>query len=157
MWYSVDFYKLALNFQLIAVRKPLVMGWVYSFLKAIATKHQYWKQYREENIYKLAHNGQVCYLRKALNDRFDPDLRRIYIDGSGGDALKTYIYTPVEQLPKYLGLIYLYSTLEFADDGADFLVYVPVSIAEDMPYELKALIDFYKIGGKRYLIIEIED
>lgn len=157
MWYSVDFHKLALNFQLAQLRKPIIMAWIYSFIRAVATKHQEWSQYRASNLYKLAHNGQVCYLRKALNDRFDPDQRRIYIDGTGGEALRTFIYTPPEMQPKYLGTIYLYQSLEFADTGADFLVYVPSSIVQNQPHELRGLIDFYKLGGKRYLIIEIAD
>jgi len=90
-----------------------------------------------------------------LNDRFDPELRRIYIDGTGGEAQKTFIYTPAENQTKYLGTIYLYQALEFSDTGADFLVYVPQSIAVWLPFEIRALIDFYKLGGKRYLIIEI--
>jgi len=155
MWYSVDFYKMALNFQLFNLRKPKMMAWLYSFVRALVTKHQYWIQYRDSNIYKLNHNGQVCYLRKALNDKFDQSLRRIYIDGSGGEAQKTFIYTPAENQTKYLGLIYLFNSLEFADTGADFLVYVPASIVAAQPFELRALIDFYRLGGKRYLIIEI--
>lgn|SRR5690606_25589217 len=155
MWYSVDFFKLAINFQLISLRKPKVMAWLYAFIRPIVTLHTTWKQYRESNIYKLTHNGQVCYLRKALNDRFDPELRRIYIDGTGGEAQKTFIYTPAENQTKYLGTIYLYQALEFSDTGADFLVYVPQSIAVWLPFEIRALIDFYKLGGKRYLIIEI--
>lgn len=157
MWYSVDFHKLALNFQLINLRKPKPMAWIYSFIKAISTTHYNWKLYRDSNIYKLNHNGQVCYLRKALNDKFDQSLRRIYIDGTGGEAMKTFIYTPAENQTKYLGTIYLYQSLEFADTGADFLVYVPASIVASQSYELRALIDFYKLGGKRYLIIEIEE
>ena len=133
-----------------------MMAWLYSFTRAIVTKYQGWTVYRESNIYKLNHNGQVCYLRKALNDKFDPSLRRIYIDGPGGEAQKTYIYTPAENQTKYLGTIYLFNSLEFADTGADFLVYVPGTIVATQPFELRALIDFYRLGGKRYLIIEIE-
>jgi hypothetical protein len=155
MWYKVDFNSLALNFQLPALRLPKLMAFVYSAVKPMISLHYNWGRNREANLYRLAHTGQVCYLRKALNDSFDVDLRRIYIDGTGGAAGKTYIYTPGEEQPKYLGKIYLRDSLEFADTGADFLVYVPTSIAETMNYELRALIDFYKLASKRYLIIKI--
>ncbi|MGJ5643196.1 hypothetical protein [Formosa sp. S-31] len=157
MWYSVDFYKLALNFQLIGLRKQKFIAWIYAFITPLVTTHTNWKQYRERNMYKLNHNGQVCHLRKVLNDYFDPDLRRIYIDGTGGEAAKTYIYTPVENQTKYLGTLTLFQSLEFADTGADFLVYVPQSIAQNQSYELRALIDYYRLGGKRYLIIELNE
>lgn len=155
MWYNVDFYKLALNFQIVDLRRPKVMAWIYSFIKAISTTGYNWGRFRETSIYKLAHNGQVCRLRKALNDRFDQELRRIYINDSGNDASRTYIYTPAEEQTKYLGTIYLYESAVLVDSGYDFLVHVPGPIVAAQNYELRALIDFYKLGGKRYLIIEI--
>lgn len=155
MWYKVDFNKLALNFQLPELRKPKLMAWLYSVIKPMVTVHYLWATYRNANLYKLAHNGQVCYLRGALNDTFDPSERRIYIDGTGGDATATYIYTPGEEQPKFLGTLFLRNSLEFADTGADFLVYVPASIVATQPFELRALIDYYKVASKRYLIIEI--
>lgn len=134
----------------------MILSLLYAFVKPMVTLHISWKAFRAANLYKLAHNGQVCYLRAALNDSFDVSLRRIYIDGTGGDALRTFIYTPAEEQPKYLGTIYIRQSLEFADTGADFLVYVPASIVAAQLFELRAVIDFYKVASKRYLIIEIE-
>lgn len=132
-----------------------MMALLKAFLQPMVTLHYTWSQFRKRKIYELEHTGQVCYMRKALNDAFDVDERRIYIDGTGGDASKTYIYTPGEEQTKYLGKLWLRNSLEFADTGADFLVYVPASIAQSLNYELRALIDFYKVASKRYLIIEI--
>lgn len=156
MWYNINFYKLAFDWLFVDLRKPRLLAFIYAVIRPLVTLHNAWKSYRAANIYKLEHNGQVCRLRKALNDAFDLDLRRIYIDGTGGEAMRTYIYTPAENQTKYLGTIYLYNSLEFVDTGADFLVYVPASIVASLPFELRAMIDFYKLGGKRYLIIEIE-
>ena len=155
MWYNINytnFVRLMLPLQL---RQAKLMAYLEALVFPIYTLHSLWKAYREDNLYKLYHTGQVCYLRGALNDSFDPDLRRIYIDGTGGVALKTYIYTPGENQTKYLGTLYIYNSLEFADTGADFLVYVPASIVATQSFELRALIDFYKVASKRYLIIEI--
>ncbi|AUS07248.1 hypothetical protein C1A40_02865 [Tamlana carrageenivorans] len=132
-----------------------MLSWLYSVLFPLQTLHESWKQFRVDNLYKLAHTGQVCYLRAALNDAFDVSARRIYIDGTGGNAQKTYVYTVGENQPKYLKTLYLHNALEFANTGADFIVYVPSSIAQSQGYELRALIDFYKVASKRYLIIEI--
>ena len=112
-----------------------------------------WYRIRNENLYKLAHNGQVCYLRKALNDRFDHIDRRIYI-GNGNRYLRKYIYTHAEQRPEFLGTMYLYSVDDYADTGVDFIVFVPASIIATQIYEIQALIDFYKEGVKRYKIVE---
>lgn len=154
MWYSIDFDKLGKLLLPLNLRKAKLMSWISALLQPMVTLHYLFTQYRNATIYKLEHTGQVCYLRGALNDRFDVDLRRIYIDGTGGDASKTYIYTPGEEQTKYLGKIFIRNSLEFADNGADFLVYVPKSIAQSLNYELRALIDFYKLASKRYLIIE---
>lgn len=155
MWYSVDFDKLGKLLLPINLRQQRLMAYLSAILSPLVALHYTWTQFRNTNLYKLAHTGQVCYLRGALNDAFDPSERRIYIDGSGGDATATYIYTPGEEQPKFLGTLFLRNSLEFADTGADFLVYVPASIVASQNYELRALIDYYKVASKRYLIIEI--
>lgn len=155
MWYSVDFDKLGKLFLPLKLRQTKLMAWLSALMAPIVSLHYTWYQYRLSNLYKIKHTGQVCYLRGALNDTFDPSERRIYVDGSGGDALKTFIYTPGEEQTKYLGKLWIRNSLEFADTGADFLVYVPAAIVQSQPYELRALIDYYKLASKRYLIIEI--
>lgn len=155
MWYSVDFDKLGKLLLPVNLRKPRLMGWLSALLTPLVNLHYVWTQCRNANLYKINHNWQVCYMRGALNDSFDPSERRIYIDGDGGNELKTYIYTPGESQTKYLGKLFLRNSLEFADTGADFLVYVPKSIIDMQNFELRALIDFYKMGATRYLIIEI--
>lgn len=155
MWYSIDFDKLGKLLLPTTLRKPRLMAYISALLSPLATLHYSWSQFRTANLYKIEHTGQVCYMRKALNDAFDVDARRIYIDGTGGDAMKTFIYTPGEAQTKYLGKLWLRNSLEFADTGADFLVYVPATIAQSLNFELRAIIDFYKVASKRYLIIEI--
>jgi hypothetical protein len=157
MWYSINFQKTAWNYIPVVFRQLALVQLVYSVLRPLTNVHYSWRLYRESNMYKLSHNGQKCYLEKALNDSFDQELRRIYIDGSGGSATKTYIYTSAEDRPKYLGKIFLRQRLEFADSGADFTVHVPSTIVSTQNYQLRALIDFYKLGGKRYLIIETNE
>lgn len=52
---------------------------------------------RTEYAYKCTFNGSVIYLETALNDRFDPINREIYIDKS--DNPKLYIYRKSELKP----------------------------------------------------------
>lgn len=157
MWYSVNFQKIAWNYIPVVFRELALVQIIYSVLRPMTNAHYTWRIYRDANIYKLSHNGQKCYLEKALNDSFDQELRRIYIDGSGGGASRTYIYTSFENRTKYLGTIYLRNRLEFSDTGADFLVFVPTSIVITQNYQVRALLNFYKLGGKRYLIIQTNE
>ena len=105
---------------------------------------------RNQNLYNLAHNGQVCYLRKALNDRFDIAQRRIKII-DGNKYKREYIYTDGEKKPKFLGTIYLRDDADYSDTGVDFVVLIPAGLNYN-DYEMRALIDFYKLASKRYKI-----
>ncbi|WPC13622.1 hypothetical protein LEQ04_08415 [Riemerella anatipestifer] len=105
---------------------------------------------RNENLYNLQHNGQVCYLRKVLNDRFDVSQRRILIV-DGNRYRRPYIYTDGEQKSKYLGIMYLRDDADYADTGVDFIVLVPAGLSYNN-YEMQALVDFYKLASKRYKI-----
>ena len=155
MWYSIDFRKLVVSLTLTGLRKFRIVSFLTALITPLQNLHYAWKTLRVSNLYKIEYTGQVCYLRGALNDRFDPSQRRIYIDGTGGNSEPTYVYTPAENQTKYLGKLFLRNSLEFADTGADFRVFVPREIVNQSSYELRALIDFYRLGGMRYLIIEI--
>lgn len=154
MWYNVDFRKLPLLLLPIFLRKRLTIIFLDSYLTPLKKTHQAWNLFRNDNIYKIKHNGQVCNFRKALNDRFDPSLRRIYID-DGNRFQRKYLYTTAENKSNYLGKMFLHLNSDYADTGVDFVVFVPIEIINQQPFELKALIDFYKTGGKRYKIERI--
>ncbi len=154
MWFNVNFNKLVLLLTPTFLRKASFFSFVGSIVVAVGSIYDSWFKMRLDNLYKMAHNGQVAYLRKALNDRFDQGLRRIYI-GDGNQFVRQYIYTHVEQKPKFLGTMFLHSRSDYGDTGVDFIVFVPNSIVDAQIYELKALIDFYKEGVKRYKIVKI--
>lgn len=148
MWYNLDINKLTTLLTPTFLRKEKFLAWlrVLHFpLIEIVDKFNF---NRNENLYNLAHNGQVCHLRGALNDRFDPSQRRIRIT-DGNRYKREYIYTRGEQKPKYLGKIYLYDRADYGDTGVDFIVLIPKGLSYNA-YEMKALVDFYKLASKRY-------
>lgn len=154
MWYNVDLHKLVVLLTPTFLRKSKLIAFMQSLIAPVNSIYSDWSLMRSNNLYKLAHNGQICYLRKALNDRFDDELRRIYI-GDGNKFVRKYIYTPAERKTKYLGTIYLHQRSDYADTGVDFIVYVPSEIVDIQIYEIEALINFYKEGVKRYKIEKI--
>jgi hypothetical protein len=151
MWYKIDYNRLAILDLPTFLRKPIQVAFLQSLLVPIDSLYYKWSLFRNENLYKVHHNGQICYLRKVLNDKLDSSLRRIYI-GDGNSHKRQYLYTTAENRPKYLGTMFLWQNSDYADTGVDFIVYAPIEIINTSPYELKALIDFYKMGGKRYKI-----
>ena len=134
-------------------KKQVLRSLVLSFGSSLTTIYDKWFNKRIQDLYKIEHTGQVFSLRKALNDRFDLQNRRIQIL-DGNQIQRQYIYTQVEQKPRFLSSpMYIYSRDDYADTGVDFVVVAPQSIIADHPFELPALIDFYKQDVKRYKII----
>ena len=65
------------------LRKARMVGWIRTLSAPISQLYYDFIQKRYLDIKKLGLNGQVCYLRKALNDAFDIEQRRIRIwDGN---------------------------------------------------------------------------
>lgn len=157
MWFKIDWNILALDQIPIALRKPSVSAVAQIVLKPLNDLYYKWYNWRIDNIYKLEHTSQICYLRGSLNDKFDPVERRIYI----GDGLlfdTQYIFTEAEDIDVWLETepedetVWLRTESETADTGLDFIVYVPEAIYNTQLDGLHAHIKFYKAGGKRYNI-----
>lgn len=151
MWYDIDFNKLASERIPSFLRKSIVLSYAIILVTEVGNLHYAWKQKRLYDWYRLSHTGQVCYLRKVLNDALDPSERRIYI-GDGNAFPRKYIYTRAENKPVFLGKIFIYQNSEYVGTGADFVVYVPASILATKINELNALVLFYKLASKRYQI-----
>lgn len=150
MWYNLDINKLTTLLTPTFLRKEKFLAWLrvlhFPLIKVIDN----FNLNRNENLYNLAHNGQVCYLRGALNDRFDPSQRRIRIT-DGNRYKREYIYTDGEQKPRFLGTIYLRDDADYGDTGVDFIVEIPQGLTYNQ-FEMKYFIDFYKLASKRYKI-----
>lgn len=151
MWYEVDYKRLAILLLPPFLRKPRNVAYVQALLSPIDEVHYGWKQKRQRDWYKIQHNGQVCKLRKVLNDAFDPSERRIYIT-DGNSFPRKYIYTRAENKPVFLGKLFIYRHAEYEGTGSDFIVFAPPDIIAAQTNEMKALIEFYKLASKRYQI-----
>lgn len=152
MWYEVDYNRLAVLLTPSFLRKPIMIAYVQSLLSPIGALHYQWLQKREFDWYRLKHNGQRCKLRKVLNDQLDARWRRIYI-GEGNSFPQEYIYTEQEADKQWLDdTLFVYTDDEYENTGVDFTVFVPAEIIDRAIYELKYLLQYYKLAGKRYKI-----
>ncbi|MDB0602648.1 hypothetical protein PL373_16220 [Tenacibaculum maritimum] len=152
MWYSIDFNKLAVLLLPNERRKPKIISFLKALIRPVVDLHYDFLQRQKMDEFILNHNGQVCYLRKALNDLFDKDLRRIRI-GDGNQFNRNYIYTRAEQKPKFLGKIFLKDKSDYKDTGVNFIVYMPKAILESRKIELDSWINKLKKGVKKYKLI----
>lgn len=151
MWYNIDFEKLGKERFAAFLRKPILLAFLSSMITQVVNLHYNWKQKRLIDWYKIEHTGQVCLLRKVLNDAIDPIDRRIYI-ASGNAFPRKYIYTGAEKKPVFLGKMFIYRNAEYLNTGADFIVFAPQQLIDTRINELNALITFYKLASKRYQI-----
>lgn len=127
-----------------------MIAWLETLTLPISNLHVRWKTFRDNNLYIINHNGQVVYLRAALNDSFDSEQRRIDIV-DGNRFGRSYIYTVGEQKPVFLNTFFLRPASDFADTGVDFIVTIPSNVPYNL-FDMTALIEFYKIASKRYKI-----
>ena len=149
MWYSVDWNRLVVLLLPTSLRKAKLVAFVQALIAPIIQVHYSWLLKRNEDLYKMQHTGQVCSLRKVLNDQLDVSLRRIYIN-DGNAFPRKYIYTRAENKPVFIGKTFIYQNDEYTNTGVDFTVFVPSEIINTEVFKLKALIEFYKLAGKRY-------
>lgn len=157
MWFKIDWNILVLDNLPTMLRKPVLSMFAQILLKPLGSLYYKWANWRDENIYKLEHTGQVCSLEGSLNDKFDPIQRRIYItDGQLYDTY--YVYTESEQQDRFIHTesenhtVYIRTESETADTGLDFIVFVPDTIYTTQIDALHAHVRFYKAGGRRYNI-----
>lgn len=140
------------------LRGPKLMAWCRSLIAPLKTIYSLFSKNRDNNLYYLKHNSQVCSMQAVLNDRWDAGLRRIKIVDA--DAIpQTYIYRATETTPLYIyrqsenDPVYLYRSSEILV-GLDFIVLVPSFIVFDM-MEMRALIDRYRLPSKKNYTINI--
>lgn len=154
MWYNLNAQLLILKAWVSFIRKPIIGSFLSLISDEITDLNNVFNISRTQNIIKITHNSQVCKLRKILNDTFDYNRRITIVDG----VLKkpVYIYTDAEQKPRWLGEMVIYADSETEGNGIDFTVIIPGEL-QKYQIEIKALIDFYKLAGKRYKIVVNEN
>lgn len=79
-------------------RRMRMLAWMRVLVSQVAAAHSVFLNSRSRVLYDLRINGQTIYLEKALNDRFDEEPRRIYIE-TIEDPSQLYLYRKAEEGP----------------------------------------------------------
>lgn len=154
MWYNIDAQSLVIRLIPTFLRKERLGALLALAASEIVDLNNILIAHRSASVVKVKHNGQVCKLRKILNDTFDYQRRITIVDG----LLKKpgYIYTDGENKPTWLGHMYIYTDEETDGTGIDFTVLIPGEL-KNYQIEIRALIDFYKLASKRFKIVVDEN
>ena len=139
------------------LRRPLIFGRLRAAVGAVERLYAEFCEMRAGHVFRLTHNGQVCYLRGVLNYKF-----------GGGFSIGTmkqegeWLYAVTEdgeQIPvakteagKGVPVLYSEQALNMAQN--DFVVYVPAR-AWNRLQEIEAMVDSYKLVTKRAHYIKI--
>lgn len=134
----------------VALRAPVTLAWLGVLCWPIIKLYQVFSRNRSANLYRLQITGQVCFLEKMLNDRYDPAERRIYIS-EATERPPLYLYQDAENKPVYLGEMPLYQDTEFGINLDDFVVFVHNMIIFEFN-EMRSLVNLYKLAGTRYSV-----
>ncbi|MDR1120027.1 MAG: hypothetical protein LBM08_03840 [Dysgonamonadaceae bacterium] len=158
--FEIAFKRLVVLLLPIVLRKPVVLAFLNAAVAPVETLYGRFLQNRSDNLYRLRTNGQVCYLRRALNDAF-PDANgaiAIYDSDVQGEwqwawdeDYDTYHY----YLSIEAGGTLFWDKLAILAGVNAFTVAVPASLAEDSDniVRLKSILDFYKLLSKTYYVV----
>lgn len=152
----------------LAVKRMLPMAkksqwhidWLYSIIKGIRTVYTQFITFKDDTLRQLSYNSQTLLLEKALNDELDSALERIYIQNDVDLLEESFCYFISEAQDDATACFlsespapynYTYSVFEY-NSNYDFRVYVPTALS-GMLAQVRFIVDFYKLAGKRYLII----
>jgi hypothetical protein len=99
--FKTDLKKLVYLLQIIRLRRPRLLAFLYAFIAPLETLHRLFTGNRDGNLYRLLITPQVCYLEKFLNDRYDAAKRRIRIRNAFYADI-VYLFLRAENKPLYL-------------------------------------------------------
>lgn len=148
----INFHRLGAHQLPVHLRQPRMLALIRALTAPLYTVQRFFLTYRDETIYKIEHNGQVCYLQGALNDTFDDSLRRIRIvDPVRNEFL---ILSQRQEMKEVdLGQEFISRRDSVMADQLDFIVKVPRSLnTPGDTARLHSIVNFYKLAGKYYRI-----
>jgi len=146
--YNVNWFKLVRDLILPTVKKSVLLAFIDCSLAPIRTKHDEFLRFKTDSEYRINHNGQVCYLQKMLNDKFDNTLRRIRVNNLK-PRLPLWIYTIDDDKPIYIHTstdypVYIYNDIDYYLEY-DFEVFIPYSL-NSFKNQMNAQINYYKLS-----------
>ena len=154
----MDFARLVVLLLPSLLRRPRQVAWLQWLTTPVANLYARFVAYEANVRRELSYNSQVLLFEAALNDRFDPAVRRIYISNSDAELQPLYVNFVAEQQPNprlYFQSegkppVYLFRWSEFSSQ-TDFVVTAPAVLA-GRKQQLDALIRRLKLANTNYTL-----
>lgn len=163
MIFDLDFRKFVQMLLPVRMRKYLLIQFIVSSILPIRQLHYRFMNNREDNLYRLTHNGQVCYLRSVLNDAFP--YRSADFDIGDNYVTSEWIYAKSEAAFPYDQLILredpdgvvLWDERYVLIETTPFMVKCPKEIYDDKDSmnRVRHLVNEYKILSKQATYVSL--
>jgi len=153
--FLLSFKKLAVLLLPTMVRKSAMSALTQLLMSPICSVHTSLLKYRIDTTFRLTHNSQVCYLRAALNDKFDAINRKIQITDAKAKE-PTLIYWREEEhlvgVPLRVDDALIISSRGYSGiAGYDFVIEIPTDInTTETVRHIRALTNQFKLASKQF-------
>ncbi len=157
--YQIDYKKLVALLLPTMLRKPLILVLLQCATRGIGRKHSEFLSTRDDNLYRIGHTGQVCYLRAVLNDAFPERSCDFGIEDS--DVTSEWVYAlseiefPYDQLKvtseESEDRLQVWSEDYVLIETTPFCVKCPPEVFSNVDYmnRVRHLVNMYKLLSKR--------
>lgn len=171
--FEIDFYRFVLQLLPTFYRQPLIFGILRAAANELRKVYDNFITAREAHIYRLTHNGQVCYLRAVLNDAYKSatgvkfDIQTVERDGDWLYAItetgsRITLATPEDRYndkgeyqDDHAAVPILANEMKLSVQQNNFVVAVPSDLYNTSLAEIAALVDKYKLISKRAIYMPI--
>jgi hypothetical protein len=158
--FEIDYERLALLLLPTFLRREVTAALLWAVTSPVVTTYDAFVSNRKSNLQKLKMNGQVCYLRRLLNDAF-PEADGAIRIGSGNRSTGRWQLAWDKDYDPYMrylliadGGTMLYDKDTTAQSVNGFTVSVPRALKSvDNDAKLRSLLNTYKLASKHYTII----
>jgi len=155
--FSIDFSRLAVLLLPTMLRKQIIMSFLEVVMRELQSIYDGTipSGFRQRNLYRLNHNGQVFSLRKVLNDAFlrNRDNGFEIIDAEiTGDWLITYDESDYrsELIPILTDKDYLkiHDEMVIMKESGNFIVLYPADLTDDDKARMRTIVNYYKLVSR---------
>lgn len=160
--FNIDYKKLVVLLTPTFLRQPIWLSLMRVLIQPMAYLHDKFLSKRTDHLYNLAHNGQVCYLKDALNREFGIEdyQQGFQIEDINAEGEFVYAYdeaaylTDTERLwlvpDKTEGYTMIYDESSITPSTSSFVVYVPFlwQAGSDVDYRIRAIVEQYRLVSR---------
>jgi hypothetical protein len=157
-WYRIDYKRLVLLLLPTTLRRSRLTALLNAAVAPLSRLYVRFMGFRDDTRYRVEHNAQVCHLQAVLNDAFDYVDRRVYITDAQQQEIGQFLWREAEDRPILLGVFLLNRERFMGADAIDFIVRLPadLQLTPDNQNMLHSLLRYYKLAGKRYVVMNEE-